>query len=194
MSLPRKFRVVATTVFGGRRLIYHVGQGRFSWRRGKNGKAWMTPSQAEAAKRWATKRLAKNVRMVAPGGWPFLDLAPSAAWPTDKRLLRRLNAVGQRRRRTVRIISGKRTMAQQQALWDKYQRYLNGGPHANLAAYPNANAPHIRGVAADCGVIGRTGGYTSLGSDAKARKYAEKLDLRAWVPNEPWHWQRMTTY
>lgn len=186
----RKYRVVATTRFGGRRLVYYRGQGRYGWTRGKHGKAWMTPQQAEAAKRWVAKRLGKNVRFVAPGGHPFLELSPGAAWPTDKRLLRALNRVGAERRRTIRIISGKRSMAQQQALYDKYQRYLNGGPYANLAAYPNANAPHIRGVAADCGIVSATGSYQSLGLDRRARKRAEALGLVANVPGEPWHWCR----
>lgn len=190
----RKYRVVATTRFGGRRLVYHLGSGRYSWRRGKTGKVWLTAQQAEAAKKWVTRRLGKNVRMVGPGQYPFLELVSGAAWPTDKALLRALNRVGQRRRRVVRIISGKRTLAQQQALYDKYQRYLNGGPYANLAAYPNANAPHIRGVAADCGVVSARGRYTSLGLDRKARKHAEAAGLRAWVNGEPWHWQTVHTY
>lgn len=189
-----KYRVVATTRFGGRRLVYYLGQGRFSWKRGKTGKAWMTPAQADAAKKWVAKRLGRNSRPVPAGGFPFLELTSGAAWPTDRRLLRALNRVGQRRRRVVRVISGKRSMAQQQALWDRYQRYLAGGPHANLAAYPNDRAPHIRGVAADCGVISPSGRYTSLGLDRRAKKSAEALGLRAWVPGEPWHWQRASTY
>ena len=188
-----KYRVAATTRFGGRRLIYSTPRG-FSWRKGKDGRHWLTVGEAERAKKWATRRLAKSVRAYPGGSFPFLELANGAAWPTDRRLLRTLNRVGQRRKRTIRLISGKRSLAQQRALWERYQRYLNGGPYANLAAYPNANAPHIRGVAADCGVINRTGGYQSLGLDRKARKAAESLGLRALVPGEPWHWQRADTY
>lgn len=189
-----RYRVAATTrLAGNRRLIYRHPDG-FSWRKGKTGRQWMSASQADAAKKWASRRLAKNIRAYPAGQYPFLELASGAAWPTDRRLLRALNQVGMSRRRVIRVISGKRSLAQQKALWDRYQRYLNGGPYANLAAYPNANAPHIRGVAADCGVINRTGGYQSLGLDRKARKAAESLGLRALVPGEPWHWARASTY
>ena len=189
-----RYRVAATTRLGARRLIYWRGGASFSWRRGKTGRAWMPAGAADAAKRWATRRLARNVRAYPPGRYPFLELVPGTLWPSDRGLLRRLNAVGAARKRTIRIVSGRRTLAQQQALYDKYQRYLRGGPYANLAAYPNERAPHIRGVAADCGVLGRTGGYTSLGLDAKARRKALALGLRALVPGEPWHWQRAATY
>lgn len=194
MADKRRYRVAATTRFGGRRLIYWHGGARFSWFRGKSGKAWMTARAADAAKRWAGRRLAKDVKAYPPGRYPFLELASGTMWPSDKRLLRRLNQVGAHMHRTIRIISGRRTLAQQRALWERYQRYLNGGPYANLAAYPNERAPHIRGVAADCGVIGRTGSYTSLGLNSKARRKAERLGLRALVPGEPWHWQHGDTY
>ncbi len=189
-----KFRVAATTRFGGRRLVYWHGGTEFSWWRRKKGRAWMPAGAAEAAKRWAGRHLAKNARAYPRGNYPFLELSSGTKWPSDRRLLRKLNRVGAHLNRTIRVVSGRRTMDQQRELWDRYQRYLNGGPYANQAAYPNANAPHIRGVAADCGVIGRNGGYESLGDNRKARRKAEALGLRALVPNEPWHWQHRDTY
>jgi len=195
----RKYRVVATTRFGGRRLVYHLGEGRYSWRRGKTGKVWLTAQQSEAAKKWVTKRLGKNVRMVGPGQYPFLELAAGARWPTNKRLLRALNKVGQVLRRSIRIISGLRTPHE---AWVLRMRYLAG--RGNLAArccsrYTTAHSwaqcgkdpwsNHADGNAADCGVIGRTGGYTSLASNRKARREFQRLGGHFPVvsPYEPWH-------
>ncbi len=192
--MSTRYRVVGTTRFGGRRLIYYTGGGNYSWFRGKDGRAWMTVAQADRAKRWASKRLARDVKAFPPGRHPFLELAEGAAWPTDKALLRKLNRIGQHLKRPIRIVSGKRSLQQQQALWDKYQRYLNGGPYANQAAYPNANAPHIRGVAADCGVMGARGYVSFMNYSGKARRLAAKFGLSARVPGEAWHLQRNDTY
>lgn len=192
--MTARFRVVATTRFGGRRLVYHHGNAKFSWFRGRHGKVWMTAAQADAAKRWTTRRLARDPRAVPAGRWPFLELGDGAAWPTDKRLLRKLNRIGQRLKRPIRIASGRRTLQQQQALWDRYQRYLNGGPFANRAAYPDDHAPHIRGVAADVGVIGRKGYVSYMDYSGKARKLAARMGLSARVPGEAWHLQRDVTY
>jgi hypothetical protein len=89
-------------------------------------------------------------------------------------LLARLNRVGKSLDRVVFVRSGRRTMAEQWALYRKY-----GSPRA---AYPNANAPHIRGVAADCGIDGLDiGDYPG----ARAAMRAEGLSLR--VAGEDWH-------
>jgi hypothetical protein len=95
-------------------------------------------------------------------------------------LLARLNRVAMRlsrsegRKVVIFVRSGRRTMDEQWALYRKY-----GSPRA---AYPNANAPHIRGVAADCGINGLDiGDYPG----ARAAMRAEGLSLR--VAGEDWH-------
>lgn len=194
MSTER-YRVAATTRFGGRRLVYYRGSGRYSWRRGRSGQVWMSGARADAAKRWAGNHKATDARAYPGGRHPFLELAPGASWPTDSKLLARLNRIGQKLHRPIRIISGKRSLSDQQVLWDRWQRYLDGGPPANRAAYPNANAPHIRGVAADCGVIDRHGEYWSfMDYSRRARSLAAKAGISARVPGEAWHLQRNTTY
>lgn len=42
------------------------------------------------------------------------------------------------------VTSGHRTFEEQQKLRDAYERYLNGGPWAPLAAKPSHTAPHIK--------------------------------------------------
>lgn len=195
-SRSRRKRVVATTLAGRRRQVYrHRKTGRFGWRSGKRWSPWMTAAEARRAVKWTKKRRATAPRIVAHGQPVFVELSPGATWPTDRKLVTRLDTVGRRRRRRILIVSGKRTYSQQLALWRKWQAYRNGsGPPANLAAFPNSNAPHIRGVAADCGTIDRHGTYRSLGLDTRAAHEARELGLAALVPREPWHWQRRETY
>lgn len=197
--MSARYRVVATTRFGGRRLVYYVGQGRFSWRRGKAGRAWMSPAKADAAKKWVAKHLGKNSRPVPAGRYPFLELAEGAAWPTNEGLLRALNRTGQRRQRTIKIISGLRTPRE---AWVLRMKMLDGtgntaarccsrytGRHSWAACGKDPWSNHADGNAADCGVIGRTGGYTSLASDRKARRLFENAGgcFPVTSPWEPWH-------
>lgn len=102
-------------------------------------------------------------------------------------LLDALEGVGRRlsakegRKVVVTVRSGKRTLEEQTVLWNRY-----GPPRA---ARPNPNAPHVRGIAADCGINGRDiGDYPG----ARAAMKAEGLCLR--VPNEDWHVERGTTW
>lgn len=184
----RRFRLVATTRLGSVRYVYRQ-PGGFSWRKGRKGRVFLSAKEADAAVKWARKRRAKTTRVLTPGQYSHLRLDPSTRWPLDRRLLRRLNRIGQRRHRIIWIKSGHRTMDEQWGFWNHYQQY--GYPKA---AYPNANAPHVRGVAADVGILDRRGVYRSLGLDAKARKIAEGMGLRAWVSGEPWHWMRQEEY
>jgi hypothetical protein len=188
-SPNRKYRAVATTRFGGVRLIKRTKKG-FSWNGSpKNSSIFMTIDEVNAAHKWANRQKAKTFRILRPGQYSHLRLDPSTKWPLDKKLLRRLNAVGRKINRIVYIKSGHRTLAEQTAFWNHFQKY--GYPRA---AYPNSRAPHIRGVAADCGVLDRKGNYSSLGLNPAAKKAAEALGLRAWVAQEPWHWARAETY
>ena len=82
-----------------------------------------------------------------------------------------LNRMAAATHHSIYVQSGRRTMAEQQALYDAY---LNGT--GNLAAVPNANAPHVRGIAADISpgreVFGGVAGRYGLGFT---------------VPSESWH-------
>ncbi len=194
-----RYRVVATTRFGGRRLVYYRGDGNYSWRKGKRGREWMTPSQADTAKRWCARKMAKNPRAVPTGKHPFLELAPGAVWPTNRDLLRALNGTGQRRRRTVKIISGMRTPRQ---AWELRMAMLNGtgntaarcctkysGLHSWDQCGKNPQSNHAGGNAADCGTLTSKGEYTSLASDRRARRIFQRLGgcFPVTSPWEPWH-------
>jgi hypothetical protein len=82
-----------------------------------------------------------------------------------------LERMAQAAGRSIYVQSGRRTMAEQAAL---YQRYLAGT--GNLAAKPNANAPHVRGIAADI-----TPGREVFGG------MAGRFGLAFTVPSESWH-------
>ena len=109
-------------------------------------------------------------------------MIPRYAWldgdmDCERELLDALNHVGRRVGRKVFIRSGRRTIAEQQALWDLY-----GPPRA---ARPDANAPHVRGVAADCGIEGR-----DIGDYPGARDAMRAAGLSLRVPGEDWHVER----
>jgi hypothetical protein len=118
-----------------------------------------------------------------------VDLYPHLTGDTDCNpdLLLALERVARRlskqhgRKITIHIRSGRRTLAEQQELWDRY-----GPPRA---ARPNPNAPHVRGVAADCGIDG-----VNIGAfpGARAAMKAENVCLR--VPGENWHAERGTVW
>ena len=193
-----KFRVAGDTRFGHRRLVYARPDG-FSWRRGARGRAWMSAHDAKRAKQWARRRRATQVRVYQAGQFPFLDLSPGAAWPTNRRLLRLLNVVGQRRARMVLIISGLRTPHE---AWVLRMRWLDRkgnlaarccsryeGKHSWEQCGKDPWSNHADGNAADCGTVSGRGRYVSLADDAKARRIADKVGLGFPVvdPWEPWH-------
>lgn len=117
---------------------------------------------------------------------PHLELAAGARWPTNRDLLDGLEATAVRLAREqkrpdlkIRIVSGLRTRAEQQAL---YQAYLNGT--GNLAAVPGTSR-HETGNAADANVVlyGLTSVCAFPGSVAALRANG----LAATVYSEPWH-------
>ena len=71
----------------------------------------------------------------------------------------------------IYVREGGRTLEEQQRYWDLYQ-----AGKGNLAAPPNPNAPHVRGVAADI-----SPGRERFGA------IAAKFSLRFTVPSESWH-------
>lgn len=135
--------------------------------------------------------------------YPWLILADGRHWPDGDdghRLLTKLDHVGDDLHRKILIQSGKRTAYEQ---WVAYQDYLRGG---NLAAHccwktwlhsweecgkqPTSN--HCRSRAVDCGVIGKSGQYHSIGLYKGAIETLERhgLVLPLWQPGrwlEPWH-------
>lgn len=196
----KRFRLVVTTRLGGTRQVYLIPHKGFSYKRGKTGRAKMTAPQIEDGKKWARRRLVRAVRVIAPGQWPFLVLASGAHWPTNKALLRALNATGKGRRRLVKIVSGMRTPRQ---AWELRMAYLRGtgntaarccsrytGQHSWQSCGKDPWSNHADGNAADCGTLtGIKGTYTSLASDTKARRIFEKLGgcFPVVDPWEPWH-------
>ncbi len=199
MTHKRAYRLVVVTRLGGARMVYRSAEGRFSYRRGKTGRAKMTALEIEAGKKWARRRLVRSTRTVGPDQWPFLVLGDTA-WPTNKRLLRALNATGKGRRRLIRIVSGLRTPRE---AWVLRMRYLNGqgnlaarccsrysGKHSWESCGKDPWSNHADGNAADCGTLtGIKGTYTSLANDKKARRLFEKLGgcFPVVSPWEPWH-------
>ena len=195
----RVYRLVVTTRLGGTRLVYRDRHGRFSYKRGQSGRTRMTAPQIEQGKAWARKRAARKVRVVGPKQYPFLILADGARWPTNKRLLRALNATGQRRRRVIRIVSGLRSPRE---AWELRMAMLNGtgnaaarcclkysGKHSWEACGKQPQSNHADGNAADCGTLTAGGKYRSLADDRKARHIFESLGGCFPVVNpwEPWH-------
>lgn len=86
---------------------------------------------------------------------------------------RALNRMAQATNTSIFVQSGKRSLAEQAALYASYQ-----SGHGNLAAAPTENAPHVRGIAADI-----TPGRERFGA------VAAKFGLGFTVPGESWHIQ-----
>ena len=180
----RPYRVVVTTRFGGVRQLYRVGDG-YSYRRGKKGRAFMSALEVDGAKRWAKRRLAKGVRMVGPDRQPFIVYPEGVHPPTNKNLLRAVNATGRKRRRLIRCVSGMRTPRQ---AWELRMLFLDGrgataalcctkysGTHSWADCGKNPQSNHADGNAMDCGTIDKHGTYRSLGLDQKAKRIFLKL-------------------
>lgn len=139
----------------------------------------LTDDEVAAVRAWARKRgwvVRVTRKTFVIERFPNLD----GDLDCNSDLLRRLQRVAERlskregRKVVVFVRSGTRTLAEQQVLWDRY-----GPPRA---ARPNPNAPHVRGIAADCGIDGRDiGDYPG----AREAMRAEGLCLR--VPGEDWH-------
>lgn len=91
----------------------------------------------------------------ASGGWVTGDTDFTPA------MLKALTAMAKATKTRINVRDGRRTMAEQQHLYDLY---LSG--KGNLAAKPTPNAPHIRGIAADISpgrsVFGRIAGRFGL--------------------------------
>lgn len=88
---------------------------------------------------------------------------------------------------TLHVRDGLRTLAGQ---WEAWRKYLAGGP---LAAYPTADAPHVRGAALDVYDSGKDAGVTVAGTARSnwlrdnAPRYGFKAVGLSFKKIEPWH-------
>jgi hypothetical protein len=90
----------------------------------------------------------------------------------------RMHAAARQEGIELRVNSGFRTMAEQQAL---YAAYLNGT--GNLAAKPGYSN-HQGGIAVDISV-----GSTSSSTYQWLKRNASRFGFVRTVPSEPWHWE-----
>lgn len=110
----------------------------------------------------------------------------------NRDLLDRLEKVGAELGVTIFVRSGLRTLDEQWALYR--QNMVRPGvpkPGRPLTAYPDPNAPHVRGVAADCGIDGMNIGQWKRG---KALPVMLKHGVALTEPTESWHVQRGTRH
>lgn len=128
-------------------------------------------------KGWVVKERQANVKVEK---YPYLD----GDLDCNANLLAALNRVGKRLGKIVFIRSGRRTLEEQTALYRMNMNPATGRPKPGrpLTARPNANAPHTRGIAADCGIDGRDLGDYPGALDACV---AEGVGFP--VPGEDWH-------
>lgn len=202
----RKFRCLARDTKTNRVAVLYRKQGRGFTRNPKSPRLakvkppMFSKREADLAVEWGKK---KGLAVwVDSGKYPFVvcDVAP----PGDA-VMRRLNKVGKRLGRYVKIISGDRTPYQ---AWVLRMRYLNGtgnlaalccgngGRHSWAACGKSPRSNHARGAAADCGIVhsGRGVGYTSIGLWPNARTAMRAEGLCLPVGGEAWHAEVGTTW
>jgi len=153
------------------RRVYVNAAGKPRWTREGN-RGILTSVEASRVQRWARLR-GMRFRSTSVNPYPHLVGDVDA----NRDLLLKLNRGGARLRKQIRIRRGRRTIAEQQELYALYQ--AGRGP---LAAVPNPMAPHVRGVAADCGIDG-----VNIGAWHGAREAMEAEGLCLPVKGENWH-------
>ena len=143
----------------------------------------ITADELEAVKRIARKRgwdlkVKRDDITITRDRWPRLggDL------DCDPKLLDALQKTADTLDASIWVRSGKRTMAEQWALYNQL------GP--GIAAYPSANAPHVRGIAADCSIDGVNIGTWKSG---RARAAMDRAGCCLPVGHESWHVQMKST-
>ena len=104
-----------------------------------------------------------------------LDAKPAILGPLEK-FAKRLGKI-------VDVLSGGRTLDEQQHLYDLYLAGIG-----NVAAPPNANAPHVRRIAVDAYINGR-----AIGSTTEWRRIARECGMYFPVDGEDWHAQPVGT-
>jgi hypothetical protein len=139
--------------------------------------------------------------------YPWLFKVDSTRWPkgrSGRLLLRKLNTVGRRTKRKIRIDSGLRTPHQQ---WHAYKDYLRGGTLAAPCCSKHFLHPwalcgrqcasnHCQSRAADCEIMSSDGeGFQSIGLDQDARRVMRRVGLCLPVgEHEVWHVEVGTTW
>jgi len=138
--------------------------------------------------------------------WPFLVLE-GGIWGNSK-LSDKMQRVGIKHKRYLRMGSYKRDQKQQHELYLKYIRgtgnlaaYCNTkyrGEHSweQCKKYPPCASNHCGGNASDASYYhqGRSGNYTNLGYNDKVRKYMKQEGLCLPVSGEKWHCEIGTTW
>lgn len=132
-------------------------------------------------------------------GRPWVTKRKTAHWPTGpdgRKLLDKLNHVGWKLRRQVRITSGKRSPYRQ---WQAYQDYLAGGtlaapcctqhfPHQWSRCLRQCMSNHCISRAADCVIQRADGEWINIGEDHEARRVMHHIGLCLPVgQGETWH-------
>lgn len=161
-------------------------------------------STATEAKKWAEKQ--GYAVYQSKDAFPFLVLC-GGIWGNDN-LSKKLNKLGKKHKRYLRMGSYKRDQRQQHDLYLKYIRgtgnlaaYCNTkyrGEHSwdQCKKYPPCASNHCGGNASDASYYhsGRSGNYTNLGYNDKVRKYMKELGLCLPVSGEKWHTEVGTTW
>lgn len=162
-------------------------------------------SSAKAAKDWSESK-GRAVYM-SKDKYPFLVLYGGVFGKSD--LSKKMNQLGAKRKRYMRLGSYKRTQHQQHEL---YLAWIRG--YGNLAANCNtrytgehkwdpsckSNPPcgsnHCGGNACDLSYIksSRDGAYVNVGNDSKCRSIMKSLGLGLPVGGEPWHTEITTVW
>lgn len=156
---------------GGYRRVGLSSGGTVKWYKPKY-RGSFNASEVERVKRFARKRGTGRVRITPINPYPNLvgDLDCNAE------LLRKLQGVAKTLGVTIRVREGRRTRAEQQAHWDRYQ--AGKGP---LAARPGTSR-HETGNAADCGING-----LDIGDYPGAVGALKYWGLGLPVKGEDWH-------
>lgn len=137
-----------------------------------------------------TAALDARAAPTAESNAPTVRLADGAKWPTDTRTVERLKLVAKDLGKTLIITSGKRDLGSRKnpkpgTQWYFWKKYVAG--RGNLAAYPNPNAPHIKGYAADVLIEQPDGTRTNVGEYVTGRRILRKHGLVLSVRTEGWH-------
>ena len=115
------------------------------------------PAQLRIARRWAAKHgLELVVKVSDPYPHVTGDRDCNSNLLVALERTARILSVQEGRKVTINIRSGRRLLSEQQALYTQ-NMYAPGVPKPGrpLTAYPNPNAPHVLGIAADCAIDGR---------------------------------------
>lgn len=182
------------------------GYGGVSLLAPKKGRRYGTFDAAgvAGARAWArSKRFVRGVRVVLLNPWPNLVLDTDTGWP-DVDLCNRLQRIGRRLSRRLKIREGTRSHAQQAALFE--QNMIRPGvpkPGRPLTAAPGTSNHEDHdgdgyGEAADVGVLRPGESVRNMGVNI-AQHPGARPAMRAFgtccpVPGETWHVERGDTW